>query len=81
VTLAIYMGLATLARLRDELAAAGFSTNIPAVLVENGGTAQSRVVRGPLEELASSAAGWSKGGPVLILLGGTAGYVAPPAHP
>ena len=75
VTLAIYMGLATLPRLRDELAAAGFSTAMPAVLVENGGTAHSRVLRGPLEELARSAGEWSEGGPVLILLGGTAGRV------
>ena len=73
VTLAIYMGLATLPRLRDELAAAGFSTEMPAVLIESGGTARSRVLRGPLEKLASEAGDWTRGGPVLILLGGTAG--------
>ena len=72
VTLAIYMGLATLPRLRDELRAAGFPTSMPAVLVENGGTAHTRVLRGPVEELASTAGAWSAGGPVLILLGGTA---------
>ena len=72
VTLAIYMGLATLPRLRDELEAAGFSTAMPAVLVENGGTDQTRVLRGPLVELAGHAADWWQGGPVLILLGGTA---------
>ncbi len=75
VTLAIYMGLATLPRLRDELTAAGFSTAMQAVLVESGGTPHSRVLRGPIEELAASAASWSTGGPVLILLGGTADYV------
>ena len=73
VTLAIYMGLATLPRLRDELAAAGFSTQMQAVLVESGGTARSRVLRGPLEEVAFTAGDWTLGGPVLILLGGTAG--------
>ena len=72
VTLAIYMGLATLPRLRDELAAAGFSTGMQAVLVENGGTSHTRVLRGRLEELASAAGAWTTGGPVLILLGGTA---------
>ena len=72
VTLAIYMGLATLPRLAEELAQAGFSTAMQAVLVESGGTAQARVLRGPLATLADSAAAWSQGGPVLIMLGGTA---------
>jgi uroporphyrin-III C-methyltransferase/precorrin-2 dehydrogenase/sirohydrochlorin ferrochelatase len=74
VTLAIYMGLATLPRLRDEVAAAGFSTAMPAVLVESGGTSQTRVLRGALAELAERAGAWAAGGPVLILLGGTAGH-------
>ncbi len=72
VTLAIYMGLATLPRLRDELDGAGFDTAMQAVLVESGGTARTRVLRGPLAELAAGAGAWSQGGPVLILLGGTA---------
>jgi uroporphyrin-III C-methyltransferase/precorrin-2 dehydrogenase/sirohydrochlorin ferrochelatase len=72
VTLAIYMGLASLPRLRDEVEAAGFFTNMQAVLVENGGTAHTRVLRGTLQELAASANDWSRGGPALILLGGTA---------
>jgi uroporphyrin-III C-methyltransferase/precorrin-2 dehydrogenase/sirohydrochlorin ferrochelatase len=72
VTLAIYMGLATLPRLRDELAEAGFDTTMPAVLVEDGGTEHARVLRGPLAELAAQAGAWARGGPVLTLLGGTA---------
>jgi uroporphyrin-III C-methyltransferase/precorrin-2 dehydrogenase/sirohydrochlorin ferrochelatase len=72
VTLAIYMGLASLARLCAELEAAGFSAAMPAVLVENGGTDRTRVLRGPLAELADRAGAWAAGGPVLILLGGTA---------
>jgi uroporphyrin-III C-methyltransferase/precorrin-2 dehydrogenase/sirohydrochlorin ferrochelatase len=75
VTLAIYMGLATLPRLRDELAQAGFSTKQPAVLVENGGTSQTRVLCGSIEELADRASAWACGGPVLILLGGTAAHM------
>jgi uroporphyrin-III C-methyltransferase/precorrin-2 dehydrogenase/sirohydrochlorin ferrochelatase len=73
VTLAIYMGLASIARLRDELAGAGFDTAMPAVLIENGGTAEARVLRGGLAELAVQSAAWAGGGPVLILLGGAAG--------
>jgi uroporphyrin-III C-methyltransferase/precorrin-2 dehydrogenase/sirohydrochlorin ferrochelatase len=77
VTLAIYMGLASLPRLRDEVAAAGFLTNIQAVLVENGGTSRTRVLRGSLQELADTASDWSHGGPALILLGGTAERIPP----
>jgi uroporphyrin-III C-methyltransferase/precorrin-2 dehydrogenase/sirohydrochlorin ferrochelatase len=73
VTLAIYMGLANLPRLRDELMDAGFDPAMHAVLVEDGGTQHARVLRGPLRELADVAGGWSRGGPVLTLLGGTAG--------
>ena len=72
VTLAIYMGLATLPRLRDELEAAGFDPGMKAVLVEDGGTARARVLRGRLSELADQAGDWAAGGPVLTLLGGTA---------
>jgi uroporphyrin-III C-methyltransferase/precorrin-2 dehydrogenase/sirohydrochlorin ferrochelatase len=72
VTLAIYMGLATITRLRDELEAAGFDPGMPAVLVEHGGTDHARVLRGPLTELADQAAVWAGKGPVLILLGGSA---------
>ena len=75
VTLAIYMGLATLPRLRDELLAGGFPTTMPAVLVESGGTAETRVLRGTIDALADGAPDWALGGPVLILLGGTAGWV------
>jgi hypothetical protein len=43
--------------------------------VENGGTSQTRVRRGSVEELAGVAGAWATGGPVLILLGGTADHV------
>jgi len=72
VTLAIYMGLATLTRLRRELAGAGFDPDMAAVMVEHGGTDQARVLRGTLRELATQATHWTVDGPVLILLGGGA---------
>jgi uroporphyrin-III C-methyltransferase/precorrin-2 dehydrogenase/sirohydrochlorin ferrochelatase len=73
VTLAIYMGLATITRLRDELSDAGFDPDMPAVMVEHGGTDDARVLRGGLRELAAQAAHWAADGPVLIILGGSAG--------
>ena len=72
VTLAIYMGVATIGRLRDEVAAAGFDINMPAVLVEHGGTEDSRVLRAPLAKMAEMAVDWVGDGPALILLGGSA---------
>jgi uroporphyrin-III C-methyltransferase/precorrin-2 dehydrogenase/sirohydrochlorin ferrochelatase len=72
VTVAIYMGLATLPRLCAELAQSGFPITMPAIVIENGGTENARVLRGPLEELAQQASVWAAGGPVLILIGGTA---------
>ncbi len=78
VTLAIYMGLATLPRLCAELEAAGLPSDLPAVMIESGGTDQARTSRGPLCALAASAAGWTQGGPVLILLGGTASLPVAP---
>ncbi len=79
VTLAIYMGMATLPRLCIELAAAGFATTMQAVLVESGGTPRTRVLRGSLDALAVSASDWAAGGPVLILLGGTADRMPQPS--
>jgi uroporphyrin-III C-methyltransferase/precorrin-2 dehydrogenase/sirohydrochlorin ferrochelatase len=81
MTLAIYMGLASLPRLCDELAAAGQSLDLPAALIEDGGTEAARVLRGPLRILRDQAPGWSSGGPCLILLGGTAGLIPPPDFP
>lgn len=72
VTLAIYMGLATITKLRDELADGGFDIDMPAVIIEQGGTDNARILRGKLSELATRAAAWAGDGPVLILLGGSA---------
>jgi uroporphyrin-III C-methyltransferase/precorrin-2 dehydrogenase/sirohydrochlorin ferrochelatase len=73
VTLAIYMGLATIGRLRDELSQAGFDINMAAVMVEQGGTDKARILRGTLRELAETAPHWAADGPVLIFLGGSVG--------
>lgn len=78
LTLAIYMGLAPLAELRDQLLAQGFSPALPALLIENGGTERARTLRGTMAELAAAAPAWSRGGPALLLLGGTAGLATGP---
>ena len=72
-TLAIYMGLATLPRLRDGLLRHGIAADTPAAIIENGGTHAQRELRGTLESVAAGAAAWSTGGPALLLLGAAVG--------
>ncbi len=72
-TLAVYMGLVTLPGLRDGLLAAGLPPGTPAALVERGGTAAQRMLRGTLDELVDRAPEWTTGGPVLTLVGEAVG--------
>ncbi len=72
-TLAIYMGLSTLPRLRDGQLRHGVEADLPAVLIENGGTHMQRELRGTLTSIAAEAVHWSRGGPALLLLGETVG--------
>ena len=68
-TLAIYMGIHTLAQLADGLGRHGFDPATPAALIERGGTRRRRVLVGTLPELVVRAPGWSSGGPTLVLIG------------
>ena len=72
-TLAIYMGLATLPRLRDGLLGHGIAPDLPAALIENGGTHAQRLLHGTLATIAADAPSWSTGGPALLLLGAAVG--------
>jgi uroporphyrin-III C-methyltransferase/precorrin-2 dehydrogenase/sirohydrochlorin ferrochelatase len=71
-TLAVYMGVTTLAALRDGLVAAGLPAGTPAALVERGGTDAQRVLRGTLDDVVARAPAWHAGGPALLLAGGVA---------
>jgi uroporphyrin-III C-methyltransferase/precorrin-2 dehydrogenase/sirohydrochlorin ferrochelatase len=68
-TLAIYMGVVTLPRIRDGLLGAGLDPTTPAALIENGGRDSQRVLTGTLPELAAQGLGWSQGGPALLIIG------------
>jgi uroporphyrin-III C-methyltransferase / precorrin-2 dehydrogenase / sirohydrochlorin ferrochelatase len=68
-TLAVYMGVHALARLTAGLVRHGFDPATPAALVEHGGTRQRRILTGTLPELAVQASHWTRGGPVLVLIG------------
>jgi uroporphyrin-III C-methyltransferase/precorrin-2 dehydrogenase/sirohydrochlorin ferrochelatase len=77
VTLAVYMGCATLPRLRAGLLAHGLSRDTPAALVERGGTARQRTLRGTLETVVDAAPAWVTDGPVLALVGAAVGLATP----
>lgn len=68
-TLAVYMGLTTLAALRDGLVGEGFDLATPAALIERGGSPQQRELRGSFAEVVAQAPGWAGDGPILLLLG------------
>jgi uroporphyrin-III C-methyltransferase/precorrin-2 dehydrogenase/sirohydrochlorin ferrochelatase len=72
-TLAIYMGLATLPKLRDGLLHHGIAPETPAALIENGGTHMQRTLRTTLGDILADTDGWSNGGPALLLLGQAVG--------
>jgi uroporphyrin-III C-methyltransferase/precorrin-2 dehydrogenase/sirohydrochlorin ferrochelatase len=43
--------------------------DMPAALIENGGTHRQRELHGTLLSVAAEAASWSTGGPMLLLVG------------
>ena len=68
-TLAVYMGLTTLRRLRDGLVAAGLDAATPAALVEAGGTPDQRILAGTLDEVCAAAGAWAGSAPALLIIG------------
>ena len=68
-TLAVYMGVAGLERLRERLLAAGRDPGTPFALVENGSRPEQRVVTGTLGDLPETARAHDVASPALLILG------------
>lgn len=68
-TLAVYMGVAGLDKLRERLLLAGVSPALPFALVENGSRPQQRVVTGRLADLPDTARLHQVQSPALLILG------------
>jgi uroporphyrin-III C-methyltransferase/precorrin-2 dehydrogenase/sirohydrochlorin ferrochelatase len=68
-TLAVYMGVAGLERLRENLLVAGLSPQLPFALVENGSRPQQRVITGTLQSLPEDAHHHHVQSPALLILG------------
>ncbi len=72
-TIAVYMGIVSLPQLRDGLFAHGLARGTPAMLIERGGTARQREMRGNLDALVANGPAWSTNGPTLVLIGAAVG--------
>ncbi|KAB2897752.1 MAG: uroporphyrinogen-III C-methyltransferase, partial [Dokdonella sp.] len=78
-TLAIYMGVAALASVRERLLAHGRAAATPFALIENGSRPEQRVVTGTLDELPQRARAHNVTSPALLILGEVAAF-APTLH-
>lgn len=68
-TLAVYMGVAGLEKVRERLLLAGVAPHLPFALVENGSRPQQRVITGTLASLPESARHYRVQSPALLILG------------
>lgn len=68
-TLAVYMGVAGLEKVRERLLLAGVAPHLPFALVENGSRPQQRVITGTLASLPESARHHRVQSPALLILG------------
>jgi uroporphyrin-III C-methyltransferase/precorrin-2 dehydrogenase/sirohydrochlorin ferrochelatase len=68
-TLAVYMGVAGLERVRNQLIAHGRAASTPAALIENGSRDAQRVVLGDLASLPQLASAHAVQSPALLIVG------------
>ena len=68
-TLAFYMGVAGLGRIRERLLAHGRAASTPFAIVENGSRPEQRVITGTLAQLPEIAHAHSVQSPALLILG------------
>jgi uroporphyrin-III C-methyltransferase/precorrin-2 dehydrogenase/sirohydrochlorin ferrochelatase len=68
-TVAIYMGLATNAAVKEAFIANGAAPDLPAAVVDNGTRNRQRVVTGTLVDIAARTAEAGLKGPAIIIIG------------
>lgn len=73
-TLAFYMGVAGLDRIRERLLAHGLAATTPFALVENGSRPEQRVVTGALADLPALARLHEVRAPALLVVGAVAAF-------
>lgn len=75
-TLAFYMGVAGLERVRERLLAHGRAASTPCALVENGGRPEQRIVLATLDALPAQARAHAVRSPALLFVGEVAALAA-----
>ena len=75
-TLAIYMGVAQLDTLRDNLLAHGRAATTPVALIENGTRADQRVIVGTLEDMVRLSRQHALRSPALLIVGEVAQFAS-----
>lgn len=73
-TIVIYMGVATLGRVTEQLIRGGADPNTPAVAVANAYSELQRFIKSDLKNLASTAAAAGMERPAVIIIGRTADW-------
>jgi uroporphyrin-III C-methyltransferase/precorrin-2 dehydrogenase/sirohydrochlorin ferrochelatase len=73
-TLAFYMGVAGLDRIRERLLAHGLAASTPFAIVENGSRPEQRVVTGTLADLPTLARSHQVRAPSLLVVGAVAAF-------
>ena len=73
-TLAFYMGVSGLARLRDNLVTHGRAPSTAFALIENGSRPEQRVIAGTLDELPDLAQRHAVQAPALLVIGEVAAF-------
>jgi uroporphyrin-III C-methyltransferase/precorrin-2 dehydrogenase/sirohydrochlorin ferrochelatase len=68
-TVALYMGVAGLGRIRDRLVEHGRSPHTPVAIVENGSRPEQRVVLATLDELEAAGRAAQVKSPALVIVG------------
>jgi uroporphyrin-III C-methyltransferase/precorrin-2 dehydrogenase/sirohydrochlorin ferrochelatase/uroporphyrin-III C-methyltransferase len=72
-TLVVYMGLANIARIVDDIIQAGRTVDTPAAIIERGTTARQRTIITTLEWLAHAAQSHAVESPAMLVIGPVVG--------
>ncbi|MDY7560519.1 uroporphyrinogen-III C-methyltransferase [Pseudomonas sp. 10B1] len=75
-TLVVYMGVAKLSEIRDNLMAGGLSANTPVAMIENASLPHQRECRSTLAEMQTDALAFELKSPAILVIGEVAASAA-----
>jgi uroporphyrin-III C-methyltransferase/precorrin-2 dehydrogenase/sirohydrochlorin ferrochelatase len=73
-TIVVYMGLAALPRITEQLLEHGLAASVPVAVIEKGTTPDQRVIAGTLDDIADTVRGEHVAGPALTIIGEVAAF-------